>query len=267
MTLIAANVNQYVQENVLNKAQEVEESTTAAMINDALKESYYGISTKGALTLQSHVGGKIQRNGKWHNATQTEINKYMVPTRENIGQYKYQFLNLEAMAGISQQDAKAYLSDKGILKDKEATFLKAAQLYNINEIYLMAHACLETGNGTSQLAKGVPYKGKIVYNMFGIKAYDNNPVGKGAEYAYIMDWTTPEKAILGGARFISDQYINNDIYKQDTLYEMRWNPASPGTHQYATDVAWATKQSQKMEQIYKCFENPNLSFDIPVYRK
>ena len=103
--------------------------------------------------------------------------------------------------------------------------------------------------------------------MFGIGAVDSDPIGKGAQYAYNMGWTSPEKAIMGGAQFISQKYINNYPYNQDTLYEMRWNPASPGYHQYATDIAWATKQAVWMEKLYASFENATLTFDIPVYRK
>lgn len=230
-------------------------------------KSYYGISTTEAFNFQTSVGGKIQKNGNWVWASGSEIKQYFIPSAENIETYKFQFLSLAAPAGISEEDAKDYLKDKGILEGQEATFIAAAKENNINEIYLMAHACLETGNGTSKLSTGVVHKGTVVYNMFGIKAVDSDPLGQGAAYAYKMGWTTPEKAIMGGAKFISDEYINNYEYKQDTLYEMRWNPASPGRHQYATDIAWATKQATRMQKIYECFTNPAITFDIPVYRK
>lgn len=233
--------------------------------NEVTLKTKYFLSTKSALYLQNYVGGKIQKSGSWVNASEAEIKKYFLPNESNINKYKYQFLSLEKTAGISPKDAAAFLKGKGILSGKEAIFLDAAKQNNINEIYLMAHACLETGNGKSQLATGVSYKGVTVYNMFGIGAYDNNAVTKGAQYAYNAGWTTPEKAIRGGAKFISENYINNPIYKQDTLYEMRWNPGSPGSHQYATDVAWATKQAVWIEQIYKAFDDPHVIFDIPVY--
>lgn len=241
-------------------------SSAAASLQNNIK-TYYGISTTEAFNMQLWTGAKIQKNGQWVSATPSEIQQYFVPSEANIKKYKYQFLNLASPAGISEADAAKYLSDKGILSGKAATFIAAAKANNVNEIYLMAHACLETGNGTSKLAKGVNYNGTIVYNMFGIGAVDSDPIGKGSAYAYNMGWTTPEKAILGGAQFISKQYINNYPYNQDTLYEMRWNPASPGRHQYATDVAWATKQAERMEKIYSSFSNPTITFDIPVYRK
>lgn len=230
-------------------------------------KTYYGISTVEAYNMQLGIGAKIEKGGSWVAASGSQIQEFFVPSEANIEKYKFQFLNLASPAGISEEDAKAYLCDKGILSGKEAVFIEAAKANNVNEIYLMAHACLETGNGTSKLATGVVVNGKTVYNMFGIGAVDSDPIGKGSMYAYNMGWTTPEKAILGGAQFISKNYINNYPYNQDTLYEMRWNPASPGRHQYATDIAWAAKQAEWIEKIYKCFTNPIVTFDIPVYRK
>lgn len=229
--------------------------------------TYYGIATNEAFNIQVGVGAKIDKNGKWVNASAEEIKKYFVPTDAVINKYKYQFLNLASLAGISESEAKKYLNNKGILSGKESIFIEAAKENNINEIYLMAHACLETGNGTSKLATGVEYKGTVVYNMFGIHAYDSDPIGQGAAYAYKMGWTTPEKAITGGAKFISTNYINNFPYNQDTLYEMRWNPANPGDHQYATDVAWAIKQAEWIGKVYSTFESATVTFDIPIYRK
>lgn len=262
------------QKEVVDKVLETTKDTTSYKSTSTSKNSqqqniktYYGISTTEAFNFQLGIGGKIQKSGQWVNATSSEIQKYFIPSEKNIQKYKYQFLNLASPAGISEKEAKAYLSNKGILRGKEAVFISAAKANNVNEIYLMAHACLETGNGTSKLATGVNYKGQIVYNMFGIGAVDSDPITKGAEYAYKMGWTTPEKAILGGTEFISTNYINNYPYNQDTLYEMRWNPASPGRHQYATDIAWATKQAVWIEQIYKSFAGATVTFDIPVYRK
>ena len=262
------NIANYRAESVVN--DEVSKAGLTTNEDNNLQKNiktYYGISTIEAYRFQLGIGGKIQKNGKWVSASASEIQQYFIPSEENIKKYKYQFLNLASPAGISEADAKAYLSDKGILKGKEAVFIEAAKKNNVNEIYLMAHACLETGNGTSKLATGVNYKGTVVYNMFGINAIDSDPIGQGAAYAYKMGWTTPEKAILGGTEFISKQYINNYPYNQDTLYEMRWNPASPGRHQYATDIAWATKQAERMEKIYATFTNATITFDIPVYRK
>ena len=78
--------------------------------------------------------------------------------------------------GISEDRLNKYLSDKGILRGKAKIFIDAAKQWGISEVYLAVHSVHESGNGTSELACGVDYKGKKVYNLFGIGAYDDNPV-------------------------------------------------------------------------------------------
>ncbi|NLA04123.1 MAG: SH3 domain-containing protein, partial [Firmicutes bacterium] len=105
-----------------------------------------------------------------------------------------------------------------------------------------------------------------VYNMFGIGAVDSSPTKKGAERAYQERWFTPAKAILGGAKFASERYVNHPSYHQDTLYKMRWNPGSPATHQYATDIGWASKQVSRIRGYYDLVDKYTLTFEIPRYK-
>jgi type VI secretion system secreted protein VgrG len=226
----------------------------------------YNITLEAALDKQMKQSPQIQKNGRWVNASRDEVLQYLDPNNYDEGVYKYQFLDLSALAGISEEDMTKYLAGKGILAGKASIYLEAARKYNVSEVYLAAHSSLETGNGTSTLAKGVVVNGVTVYNMYGIGAYDSDPIGAGAQYAYKMGWTTPEKAIEGGAKWISEQYINNASYKQNTLYKMRWNPASPGVHQYATDIGWAVKQTSSIKKMYDNFQNASLKFDIPTYK-
>ena len=106
-----------------------------------------------------------------------------------------------------------------------------------------------------------------VYNMFGIGAYDSNPNLYGAQRAYDERWFTPEAAILGGAKFAASNYVNRPSNPQDTLYKMRWNPQSPATHQYATDIGWAAKQVPRIRDLYDQVGTYNLTFDIPRYKE
>lgn len=102
--------------------------------------------------------------------------------------------------------------------------------------------------------------------MFGIGAYDANAVKYGSEYAYSMGWTSVDAAIYGGAAWISENYINNTSYKQNTLYKMRWNPDSPGDHQYATDIDWATAQAKTLKSMFDAFPDAELYFEVPLYK-
>jgi mannosyl-glycoprotein endo-beta-N-acetylglucosaminidase len=47
---------------------------------------------------------------------------------------------------------------------------------------------------------------------------------------------------------------------------MRWNPASPGTHQYATDIRWAINQVSSIKSLYDLLTNYALVFDEPQYQ-
>ncbi|WKV53060.1 glucosaminidase domain-containing protein [Dickeya fangzhongdai] len=144
--------------------------------------------------------------------------------------------------------------------------MKAAKDYGINEAYLVAHAILETGHGSSDLAKGsYEYNGRKIYNMFGIDAQTNNPK-KAIKFAYDRGWFSVDEAIDGGAKYISNHYIHNKD-KQNTLYNMRWNPSSPASHQYATSANWAPAQSRDIKAIIDTIPNVKLKFDIPEYKK
>jgi beta-N-acetylglucosaminidase len=160
-----------------------------------------------------------------------------------------------------------------VLANKGQTFLDAGRTNNINPIYLISHSLLETGNGTSNLAKGIlvsivngaAVTPKVVYNVFGVGAYDSNPDKYGSEYAYKQGWDTIDKAIMGGAAFISKGYINSST-NQNTLYKMRWNPANPGTHQYATDIRWAYNQIFNIKKLIDQCNNSVIHFNIPIFQ-
>lgn len=208
---------------------------------------------------------KIWRNGGMSYATESETAEYMNPNSFYTDAYKYQFLDLSKPNNVSEETLNNYLADKGVMKGMGAAFIEAAKEYNVSEVYLVAHACLESGNGTSHLATGVEVNGTTVYNLFGIGAYDANPVGNGSQRAYSQGWTSVESAIKGGAKWISENYVNSPDGRQNTLYKMLWNPENPGTHQYATDIGWAVKQAVSIEKIFSSFTDATLSFDVPAY--
>lgn len=195
-------------------------------------------------------------------ASLSDVKHYANPQNFTSGYELYQFLDLSGSNGIDAQTLNNYLTAKGVLEGKGSVFIEAAEKYDISEIYLAVHACLESGNGSSRLARGVTINGETVYNMFGIGAVDSDPINRGAVYAYNEGWTTVDAAIRGGAEWIAKNYINSG---QNTLYKMRWNPDRPGTHQYATDVAWASKQAKTLYNMFNAFPSAKLSFEFPLY--
>ena len=198
-------------------------------------------------------------------ASKERIKMYLDPNEFSSGAYKYQFMDLSKPSGISRASLAAFLDGKGILSGKADAFLTAARTYNVNELYLVAHCCVETGYGSSTLANGVLVNGQRVYNMFGIGAYDYNAVGTGSQRAYREGWTSPEAAIIGGAKFISESYVNSTKHRQNTIYMMRWNPDEPGTHLYAGDVSWATMQAVILEKLFSQVPEAVITYEVPVY--
>lgn len=229
------------------------------------------------------------KSSAWVNAAKKDVMYYLNPKNflEDEKQ-RFQFLDLSKNSNSSVATLNSALKGYGILEGQGQAFIDAGKEHGLNDIYLISHALLETGNGTSELAKGVKVgknasgkptlvtKGnqsklkdiKIVYNMYGIQAYDNCALECGAKHAYTKKWFTPELAIIGGAEFIGKSYIKQG---QNTLYKMRWNPLSMSengvaSHQYATDIGWASKQINTMYNLYKKFgiNAPNL--EVPIYK-
>lgn len=244
-------------------------------------DSGYWIVAKLAAGTKVSILGKtgdwyqIKYSVTWKNASPDDIRYNLNPNNvTKDSSYYYQFLKLSESAGLDVDEVNAkVLAGKGILANKAKAFIDAALTNHVNEVYLISHALLETGNGTSNLAKGIlvstidgkPVTPKVVYNMFGIGAYDSCAEQCGAETAYKQGWFTPDAAIIGGAKFIGSSYINDPNYHQDTLYKMKWNPAVPATHQYATDIGWAYKQTFQISQIYSLLDNYQITYDVPVF--
>ncbi|MCP3028075.1 SH3 domain-containing protein [Halobacillus sp. A5] len=208
-------------------------------------------------------------------ASEEQVEYYLNPKNvdENSTSF-YQFLKLSQPAGLSASEInEKILYNSEILKGEASSFVQAGQTHDINEAYLISHAIHETGHGSSKLAQGIPVdndgnvvdeseKTHTVYNIYGIGAYDDSPISGGAKRAFNEGWFSPEEAIIGGAQFVSVNYVHRG---QDTLYKMRWNPDNPGDHQYATHVAWADIQTRTIANIYDALDNYVLVFDVPSY--
>lgn len=204
---------------------------------------YSKYTYNNALNIQMYKSPQINYGSGWYNASRSATSAAMNNARIwNNSKMRYQMLNLGKYQGIPVSKLNKILRGKGTLSGQGQAFADGCKKYNINEIYLISHAFLESGYGTSNFASG-RYG---AYNYFGIGAYDYNP-NYAMTLAKSYGWTTPAKAIIGGAKFVRRGYINNG---QQTLYRMRWNPQSPGNHQYATDINWCKHQANTIYNLY-----------------
>ncbi len=149
----------------------------------------------------------------WVNASSADTKYYLNPETfdDKTEQEYFQYANLSNFTALNKDEInEKILVNKGSLKNKASSYLQAAFLYDVNEIYLISHSSLETGNGMSRLARGVKVKvlkdedGKIkysangekeiavldddatdydakVYNVYGVGAYDSNAIKYGAQ--------------------------------------------------------------------------------------
>ena len=194
-----------------------------------------------------------------------------------------QFLRIDSYkGGISASELNSYLNSlapgsngKNVFHNQGQAFINAAQKYNIDLVYLVAHSMWETAYGKSTLAQGqtlTSFKGKpldkpvTVYNFFGIGAIDGSANLSGAEAAYSNGWTSVEATIDGSAGWIAKNYVKSSKYNQNTVYKMKFNYEYTW-HQYATDVNWANGVSGIMVKLIDMYDTgKNLTFDVPQYK-
>ncbi|MCG3413531.1 glucosaminidase domain-containing protein [Staphylococcus massiliensis] len=218
---------------------------------------------------------QLHESGRdWEDASEEDIIPRMDTTQLKQDEaQRYQFLRLNKPQFLSAEQLNQLLEGQGVLEGQGQAFKQAATHHHINEIYLISHALLETGKGTSELANGgyVDENNQVVtndeskkfYNMYGIGAEDQDPIRLGLKTAEENGWDSVSKAIIGGAEFISNNYVKQD---QNTLYRMRWNPHAPGMHQYATDVKWAEHNAKRMKEYYDQIGRTGKYFDVDLYR-
>lgn len=251
------------------------------------------------ITLNAMANLEVNASKGYQGYSKTQILASLNPANFAVGSNGYyQFAVIgEGYSGqVSTAQLNNYISStssgrSGKLVGLGSTFIKAAKTYNLNEVYLLSNAILESGWGTSQLASGYYYAGGTIdgkkypagtyYNFFGIGAYDNSALSGGRKMAIIQGWNSREKAVLGAAKWISNNYVNPTVAsgavsgKQNTLYKMKWDinravKEKAVWHQYATGREWATSIASVMGGCYSyngiSIEKTGLRFDYPVYK-
>ena len=208
-----------------------------------------------------------QKIGVSQNATAEQVYNYANPeSRYSDNKKVFQFLQINRYREINESQLNEYLEGSGILEGKADVFIAAAKKYNVDAVYLVAHAIHETGRGTSALAKGISVDGVTVYNFWGIHAYDASPNASGSGLAADEKWNTVDEAIYGGTEWISKNYINAG---QNFVYKMKFNfDKGQEWHGYATDIAWPDKIAEYMyEMSYVYSSAETFEFYKVIYDK
>jgi uncharacterized protein YjdB len=178
----------------------------------------------------------------------------------------------------------SYLNTSGKRVSSETTYAQviyaAGKNYNISPYWLASKIKQEVSANGSGSTNG-DYTSKDgtkrflgYYNFFNIGANDGtDPITNGLTYAstgstYLRPWTTPMRAIKGGAAFFEDKYIS--CY-QNTGYLIKFNVDSRSgslySHQFMTAITGATSETVSTYNAHVSMGTLSdaKSFLIPVY--
>ena len=160
-----------------------------------------------------------------------------------------------------------------VYKDYIQYFMEAGTTHNVSPTYLASHTRQEIGvnGGPAINGKGGDYCKNTslngYYNFYNIGAYSG--VCDGLVYAKeTAKWDTPQKAIVDGAKWMVDGYINKG---QNTSYFKKWNVSinskTDRSHQYMTNIRAPYQTVTTTKNTYASMNLMDLPFvfEIPVY--
>ncbi|MCR5791815.1 MAG: cadherin-like beta sandwich domain-containing protein [Lachnospiraceae bacterium] len=225
----------------------------------------------------------------WAAPSSAAISYYMDPRNFITQQGIFQFESLEYQAeyqtvsGVKSIINNTPMASKKFTytntSGKKATmyyhdaFMKAAKASKVSPFHLASRVKQEVVKSSTQFSNSATgtYSGYAgYYNFYNIGATGTNAIVNGLKYAkgtnatYMLPWTDPYRAIVGGAIFISNGYISRG---QNTIYLEKFDvtPYQTYNHQYMQNVEAANSEGIKTYNAYSGMMSEPLVFIIPVY--
>lgn len=222
-------------------------------------------------------------------ADKAELESVLNPNSHvNDAKKKFLFLDLFKTDVVSASALNQFLEGKGVLEGTESAFINAGKQLGINELFLLAHALQDTGQGFFPKCTEAPVDtdGNVTYTEMyangetaripGITAetknvvYDIYGLSETVEYDHIKTavdngWVTLSQAVSGGAGQIKSNYSSAD----NTLYKMFCNPSGFSRNnelEPSADFDWIMAAMEELHNIYQALETYTLYLEIPVYK-
>ncbi len=271
---------------------------TNISFNTALEaESSYGRSLIEKSQYPSYVkpNSKVYDKPDWMAAKSEVVSYFMDPrnffTPEKI--FMFELLGFDpkvhTVEGV-RTIIKGSFMDKAADYDYAQIIYEAGKEAGVSPYFLASRIIQEMGySGESALSRGEVDGFEGFYNFYNIGAYATTEPGgaviNGAKYAqwgkdwdgkeitdqeaaYLLPWTSVEKAVKGGAKWIASGYIDRG---QNTLYFQKFDVLDDGTerynHQYAQNIMMAYSEGLRYYRSYNSIGMANAGFEfvIPVY--
>ncbi len=171
---------------------------------------------------------------KYKNSTKVDKGQFSVDSKIRLDKkFPIDVDEIIKNIGLDTFDSKdiidSYFSDSP-MKGLGVDFQKAQKDHGVNAIFLSALAALESGRGTSKIARDKN-------NLFGFKAYDENP------YSFAKKFPDVETGIDEVARYIKKEYLTEGgkHYNGTSIEDVN--------KKYATDPEWHQKIEKIMREI------------------
>ncbi len=221
----------------------------------------------------NYEGGGVDR---WFAPNKKTIGYYLDPRNFLNERQVFMFETLSYNSGYHTKEGVELMLKgtfmTGLADDKHTfadAFIDAAKEYNVSPYVLVSRVIQEVGAGGSTIVSGTVSGYEGYYNFYNIGAYGNSveeTIAAGLKYAKSKGWNTKYKAIVGGASFLADGYINAG---QDTLYSQKWDIIGPDyvNHQYMQNIEAPASESIKTYRGYADIKllNSNFVFLIPIF--
>lgn len=255
------------------------------------RQSNMNLLSSSVTTYLSYYTNMIKKSGNWY-YTNYGTNAYFLDPRNFLSdRFIFMFENL-GYDEVNHTDTLLQTFLNGTWLNTEEIrgyFMKAARDYNVSPTHLAARVIQEGGSNPNYEPITGTYNGSMngislygFYNFYNINApsdwvqglcyaagywYESStgicePV---SNPKYGRPWNTIEKAILGGAQFIAEDYI---MIGQNTLYTQKFDIVNANLHQYMENIQAPSSEAQTLFGNYKekQIENKNYTFKIPVYK-
>lgn len=206
------------------------------------------------------------------------VNYYLDPRNFLTETTVFQFLDLSNNTKVSVADIEkavkgTYLAGSVNGKSYAQMIYDAAEASGQSALSIVVKIFQELGRGTSlpEMIAGKNETYPNTYNFFNYGATDG--VGnrlRGLKFAKDSGWDTPEKALIEGAKLISNSYVK---LGQNTKYTFKFDIINDSTtglysHQYMTNIQDPNNQAKMLydEYLNNNWLNQDLTFIIPVYK-
>ncbi len=234
-----------------------------------------------------------QDSSSWYQANTETIAYYMDPRNFLNENYVFMFESLsfdsstQTLAGVNKILSGSFMDGKSI-KDTNnksltyaQTYIKAATTSNVSPYHLASRTIQEVGKNGSGSTSGTYNGYEGYYNFYNIGATQGtSPIANGLSYAkgvgvseanktkYMLPWNSQYKAIVGGAIWIGNGYINS-VNKQNTIYFQKFNTSGGNFgHQYMGNIVAPLTESKSVLSTYSSMGilDSAFTFIVPYYK-